>query len=88
MWRAESFPSVEAVLAFLNLRGLKPASCKLVVARDEGGGQLFHLLFVEDERPLVGVATAEAEVEGFDGQDKDEAIDEAEAILAEARGED
>jgi hypothetical protein len=88
MWKAEHFSSLDDVLAFLNRRGLRPPSCKLVVARDEGGGQLFHLLYVEEERPLVGVAAAEAEVEGFNGQELDEAIDEAEAILAEARRED
>lgn len=88
MWKAETFATLEALLAGLNQRAMEPAACKIVVADDEHGAQHFHLLYVENGRPLVGVAVAEAEVNGLEGSAPEEAVDEAEAIIADAQNDD
>lgn len=88
MWKAEEFSGVDEVVSFLNGRGLRPEQVKVAVARGEGGGQVFHLLYEDEDRSLVGVAAAEAEVPEIGGADLGGVVDEAEAIIAEAQREE
>ena len=84
MWTSESFATLELLVAFLNDRRIGADRCKVVVARDDEGAQVFHLLYqmLED---AVGVgAVAQAEAEALDGTDADDAVGAAEAIIAEA----
>lgn len=91
MWQSETFPTIAALVAALNRRGLAAADCKVVAADDGRGGDMFHLLFVEDGRPLVGVAVGDADAEadamgnGIAGAGTDDVLDEAEAIIADAQ---
>lgn len=89
MWIAEDFPSLDLLLAFVNDRHIAIDRAKVVVAHDDGGVQIFHLLYAPADEPeltLAAVATAEAElpIEA----ERDEAIDAAEAIIHEAQRED
>lgn len=88
MWIAESFSSLDLLLAFVNDRHIDIERAKVVVTRD-AGVDVFHLLYAPAEEPepaLAAVATAEAElpIEA----ERDEAIDAAEAIIHEAQREE
>lgn len=86
MWAAESFATLELLLGFLNERRIRASRCKVVVARDAEGAQRFHLLFqIEDDPLLEMAAVAQAETEPLVGADGDDAVDAAEAIIAEAQ---
>jgi hypothetical protein len=86
MWVSESFPTLPALLGFLNDRRLRADRCKVVAARDAEGAQVFHLLYQTDgdgERERAAAAAEEEEALGAD-----EAVGAAEAIVAGAQREE
>ncbi len=89
MWASESFSTLELLINFLNDRGLDAGRCKVVVVREDGGDQLFHLLYQLDDEP--GQALAAVTVEEADALppvDADDAVGAAQAIIAEAQREE
>ena len=84
MWTSESFATIELLLAFLNDRRIPASRCKVAVARDRDGAQVFHLLYQTEDDPLAEMAAvAQAEADPF--RDADDAVDAAEAIIADAQ---
>lgn len=86
MWIAERFRSLELLLGFANDRRLPIERAKVIVTRDEGGAEVFHLLYEpvdEPERALAAVAAAEADFP--DEVEAVEVVDEAEAIIHDAQ---
>jgi hypothetical protein len=89
MWVAESFRSLGLLLGFVNDRRLPIERAKVVVSREEGGAEVFHLLYEpvdEPERALAAVAAAEAELP--DEVEAEDVVDEAEAIIHDAQRDD
>jgi hypothetical protein len=87
MWVSERFSSVQSLVDALNERRISAARCKIVVSRDDADHQVFDLLVqIDDGSELVMAATAEAEPLSAD--DREDAVDAAEAILAEDRRKD
>ena len=84
MWHSESFTTLQLLLGFLNDRRIRASHCKVVVARDRNGAQVFHLLYQTEDDPLAEMATvAQAEADPF--RNGDDAVDAAEAIIADAQ---
>ncbi len=86
MWTSVSFATLSDLIVFLNARRLPPGAFHVVVARDDDGVQLFHLLFQESEPSRTsGQAVQEAEllpvVEGAATDDAAAAVEAAEEIL-------
>lgn len=89
MWIAESFRSLGLLLGFANDRGVPIERAKVVVTRDEGGAELFHLLYEPLDDPglaLAAVAAAEADLPEV--VEPEDAVDEAEAIIHDAQRDD
>lgn len=83
MWMTESFATVELLVAFLNDRRLGEGQCKIVVAHDARGDEVFHLLYqLEAPGDLVAQAVVEAEVPALGtGAEAADAVGAAEAII-------
>lgn len=86
MWISASFSSLPDLLAFLNARRLPPGAFHVVVARDDDGVQVFHILYQESlELDATGLAVQEAEllpvVEGAAADEAAAAVEAAEEIL-------
>ena len=86
MWTSVSFATLSDLIIFLNARRLRPEAFHVVVARDEDGLQLFHLLYREAASTNVGgQAVQEAEllpvVEGAEEDEAAAAVEAAEEIL-------
>ena len=84
MWTSESFATLELLLAFLNDHRIRAERCKIVVADDNNGSQVFYLLYQTDEGPELAAVAAQAEADPLEGADAGDAVDAAEAIIAEA----
>ena len=84
MWLSESFTTLELLLAFLNDRRIRPEQCKVVVTHDDANAEVFHVLYRLGDEVVVSAAVAQAEADPLDGADADNAVDAAEAIIAEA----
>ena len=84
MWVAETFPSQESLLDFLNDRRIAAERCKVVfVAAADGGGH-WHLIYQaeEHERGMAALAEADSVVMAND------AVASAEAIISDAQRDD
>ena len=91
MWISASFASLSDLVQFLNARRMEAATFHVVVARDDDGIQVFHLLYREaQELDAVGQAVQEAEllpvVEGAAADEAAAAVVAAEKIIH--RGEE
>jgi len=86
MWVSESFRSLPLLLDFANDRGVRIERAQVVVARDETGAEVFHLLFEPTKEPdLALAAVAVADVEVPEPAEVEEVVDEAEAIIHDAQ---
>lgn len=86
MWVSESFRSLPLLLDFANDRRVRIERAQIVVAHDETGAEVFHLIFEPTKEPdlaLTAVAVAEAEV--AEPAEAEEVVDEAEAIIHDAQ---
>ncbi len=89
MWASESFGTLELLIDFLNDRRLDAARCKVAVARDDNGDELYHLLYQVDDEPGQALATvAVEEVDAVPPVDADDAVGAVQAIIAEAQREE
>lgn len=85
MWMLESFATIELLIDFLNDRRLTADQCKIVAARDDDGNQVFHVLYQSLESVLAEVAVAQAGIDQPSADDAEDAVDAAEAIIADAQ---
>lgn len=86
MWVSESFRSLELLVDFANDRRVGIERAQVVVAHDETGAEVFHLLFEPTKDPdlaLTAVAVADAEVPA--PAVTEDVVDEAEAIIHDAQ---
>ena len=86
MWTSVSFATLSDLILFLNVRRLPPGAFEIVVARDDDGMQLFHLVHQEESvGDVAGQAVQEAEllpvVEGAAAAEAAAAIEAAEDII-------
>lgn len=86
MWTSVSFATLSDLLLFLNVRRLAPPEIHVVVARDDDGTQLFHLLLRQEATdPTSSLAVQEAEllpvVEGAAADEAAAAVEAAEDFL-------
>ena len=89
MWASESFGTLQLLIDFLNDRGLDAGRCKVVVVREDGGDQLFHLLYqVDGETGQALAAVAAEEADALPPVDAGDAVGAAQAIIAEAQREE
>jgi len=85
MWRSERFATVDLLIQFLNDHAVRADTCKVVAAPGDAATFDFILLYRPDDETESLVAVAHAEADPFDAGDADEAVDAAEAILADAQ---
>ncbi len=85
MWMLESFATIELLVDFLNDRRLSADQFKVVAARDEEDNQVFHVLYAARETVLAEVAVAQVGLESSATEDAEDAVDAAEAIIADAQ---
>ncbi len=89
MWASESFGTLELLINFLNDRDLDAGRCKVVVVREDGGDQPFHLLYQLDDEPRQALAAVTVEeADALPPVDADDAVGAARAIIAEAQREE
>ena len=89
MWASESFGSLALLIDFLNDRRIDASRCHVLVVRDEGSSQVFHLLYqVDDDAGQALAAVAVEEAEAPLAVDADGAVGAAQAIIAEAQHEE
>ncbi len=81
----ESFATIELLVDFLNDRRLPADQFKVVAARDEDGNQVFHVLYTAPETVMAEVAVAQVGLEQTAAEDVEDAVDAAEAIIADAQ---
>lgn len=84
-WRSERFATVDLLVQFLNDHAVRPETCKVVVAPADSTTSDFILLYQPDDDTEVLLTVAHAEADPLDADDADEAVDAAEAILADAQ---
>lgn len=85
MWLCETVSSIELVVDFLNDQRLRPEQCKVVAAHGDEGDQIFHVLYRLGDPVLAEVAAAQAEQSPGPAVDTGDALDAAEAIIADAQ---
>jgi hypothetical protein len=84
-WSTVSFPTIDLLVAYLNEHGIRAGQCKIVVARDTDGAQVFHLLLDRDAPGRPPIAAAVAEPDPLVEAEVEEAVGAAEAIIAGAQ---
>lgn len=87
-WEMRTFGSLAELLDEVNQRGLAGDRFKVVVEPSPAGRGQFHLLYTTSTAPdpLIAAAVVETSVEDARDQaeEREEAVDEAEAIIRES----